>query len=59
MEVLKKNKLVGYEELAKLPMTIETPSLKKRKNTLERKLEQIEEAIKIFSRSVVWVQEDA
>jgi hypothetical protein len=40
-------------------MTIETPSLKKRKNTLERKLEQIEEAIKIFSRSVVWVQEDA
>jgi hypothetical protein len=59
LEVLKKNKLVGYEELAKLPMTIETPSLKKRKNTLERKLEQIEEAIKIFSRSVVWVQEDA
>jgi hypothetical protein len=59
LEVLKKNKLVGYAELAKLPMTIETPSLVKRKNGLERKLEQIEEAIKIFSRSVVWVQEDA
>ena len=59
LEVLKKNKLVGYDELAKLPMTIETPSLVKRKNGLERKLEQIEEAIKIFSRSVVWVQEDA
>ena len=58
LEVLKKNKAVGYDELAKLPMTVETPSLKKRKNGLERKLEQIEEAIKIFSRSVVWVNED-
>jgi hypothetical protein len=58
LEVLKKNKGVGYDELAKLPMSIETPSLIKRKNALERKLEQIEEAIKIFSRTVVWVNED-
>ena len=59
LEVLKKNKKVGYEELQKLPMTVETPSLIKRKSALESKLQQIEEALKIFSREVVWVQEDA
>lgn len=59
LAVLMKNKELGYQELTKLPMTVETPSLKRRKADLERKLEQIEEAIKIFSREVVWVQEDA
>ena len=59
LAVLMKNKELGYQELTKLPMTVETPSLRRRKADLERKLEQIEEAIKIFSREVVWVQEDA
>ena len=59
LAVLMKNKEVGYQELAKLPMTVETPSLRRRKADLERKLEQIEDAIKIFSRECVWVQEDA
>ena len=59
LAVLMKNKEVGYQELAKLPMTVETPSLRRRKADLERKLEQIDDAIKIFSRECVWVQEDA
>lgn len=58
LSVLKKNQRLANQQLAKLPLTIETPSMRRRKDELERKLQQIEEAIKIFSRDVVFIKDD-
>jgi hypothetical protein len=42
-------------QLEKLPFVIETPSMRKRADALESKLREIEKAISIFSKPVVYV----
>lgn len=53
----------GQEQLVKdlvmLPVRADTLSMQKRRVELERKLSQIEEAIKIFSRPKVFIKLDA
>ena len=54
---------VGQEQLIKdlvmLPMCTDTLRMQKRQVELERKLSQIEEAIKIFSRPKVFIKLDS
>ena len=57
LQILRDNIAVANKELSKLPLTVETPSLMRRKNELERKIEEIEAAIKIFSRPKVFIQD--
>lgn len=45
-------------QMQRLPLTIETPSQIRRKNALEAKFKEVEDAIKIFSRQKVFVRED-
>lgn len=45
-------------ELEKLPITMRTMAAKNRKDELERKLDEIEEAIKMFSRKQVFIKVD-
>jgi len=45
-------------QLQRLPLTIETPSQIRRKNALEAKFKEVEDAVKIFSRPKVFVRED-
>jgi len=53
----------GQEQLIKdlvmLPMRADTLSIQKRRVELERKLSQIEEALKIFSRPKVFIKLDS
>lgn len=53
----------GQEQLIKdlvmLPVRADTLSVQKRRVELERKLSQIEEAIKIFSRPKVFIKLDS
>lgn len=55
--------LIGQEQLIKdlvmLPVRADNLSMQKRRVELERKLSQIEEAIKIFSRPKVFIKLDA
>lgn len=44
--------------LQRLPLTIETPSQIRRKNALEAKYKEVEDAVKIFSRRKVFVRDD-
>ena len=45
-------------ELFEMPLTIETMALTKKKNALEAKLKEIEDAKKIFSRPKVFIAQD-
>lgn len=45
-------------QIQRLPLTIETPSQIRRKNALDAKFKEVEDAIKIFSRNKVFVRED-
>lgn len=55
--------LPGQEQLLKdlvmLPVRADTLSIQKRRVELERKLSQIEEALKIFSRPKVFIKMDS
>ncbi|PNW79608.1 hypothetical protein CHLRE_08g359850v5 [Chlamydomonas reinhardtii] len=55
LEVLKKNREEVDRAIQQLPLRIETPSAIRRKEDLERRLREIEDAIKIFSRPKVLV----
>jgi Calmodulin-binding len=56
LAILETNRLEVEQEIQKLPFVIETPSAVKHKNHLEKRLQEIEEATKIFSRSKVLVK---
>lgn len=45
-------------QMQRLPLTIETPSQIRRKNALEAKFKEVEDAVKIFSRPKVFVRDD-
>ena len=45
-------------QMQRLPLTIETPSQIRRKNALEAKFKEVEDAVKIFSRTKVFVRDD-
>lgn len=47
------------KELVMLPVRTDTLSMQKKRVDLERKLSQIEEAIKIFSRPKVFIKLDS
>lgn len=47
------------KDLVMLPVRADTLSMQKRRVELERKLSQIEEAIKIFSRPKVFIKLDS
>lgn len=49
----KKEEIV--REIQSLPLTIELPSLKKRKSDMETQLKETENGIQLFSRSRVYV----
>ena len=55
LEVLKRNREEVERAIQGLPLRIETPSAIRRKEDLERRLKEIEDALKIFSRPKVLV----
>lgn len=56
LEILEKNREEVMEAITRLPFVAETPSQIRNKNQLERRLQEIEEARKIFSRPKVLVK---
>lgn len=56
LAVLEKNKEEVERELSHLPFVVKVPSQVRLKNQLERRLHEIEEAKKIFSRPKVLVK---
>lgn len=56
LAVLEKNKEEVEDALSKLPFVVKIPSQVRMKNQLERRLHEIEEATKIFSRPKVLVK---
>lgn len=57
---LLQNNLAKTEEAVRcLPLTIETPSMIQKQSDLLERVKEIEDALKIFSRPKVFVQEDA
>ena len=56
LAILNANRAEVEEEIQQLPFVIETPSAIKHKNRLEKRLREIEEARKIFSRPKVLVK---
>lgn len=55
LELLKKNREEMERAIQALPLRIETLSAVRRKEELERRLKEIEDALKIFSRPKVLV----
>lgn len=55
LRVLRKSLDEARLQMNYLPLRIETPSQIRRKNVLEAKLQEIEDAIKVFDRSKVYV----
>ena len=53
---LEQNKEKVTAEIGAMPFVVDTHGLKKRKQALENKLKDIEEAVKIFSRRKVYVE---
>ncbi|GMH76653.1 hypothetical protein TrST_g347 [Triparma strigata] len=58
LAVLERSEEEARTELFGMPLTIETMALTKKKNALEAKLKEIEDAKKIFSRPKVFIAQD-
>jgi hypothetical protein len=58
LRILKDNLKATKDNLSRMPLLVETPSAIRRKASLERKLQEIEDAINIFSRPKVFIKED-
>ena len=58
LRILKENLKTTKDQLARMPLLVETPSAINRKAQLERKMQEIEDAINIFSRKKVYIKED-
>jgi Calmodulin-binding len=59
LEILESNRQEVEHSLQRMPVVVETLSQVKHKTQLERKLNEIEEAKRIFSRPKVLVKNDA
>lgn len=57
LEILKQNKEITLQKFRNLPFVIETPSMIRKKNELESKLTEIENAINLFSRPKVYIKQ--
>ena len=57
LRVLRASEEEGKKQLSRLPLRVETPGQKAKKGGLEKKLSEIEDAIRIFSREKVFVHE--
>ena len=55
LRVLQQSEEDAKKELFALPLTVETVALTRKKNSLEAKLKEIEDAKKIFSRAKVYI----
>mmetsp|Transcript_26801 Transcript_26801/g.63575 ORF Transcript_26801/g.63575 Transcript_26801/m.63575 type:complete len:90 (+) Transcript_26801:885-1154(+) len=55
LAILAQNKAAVEAQLAQLPFTVETPSQIRHKNGLEKRLKEIDEAERLFSRPNVLV----
>ena len=55
LRILKQTKIATQNALSQIPLSMRTLSLAKRKEELERKLEEMDNAIKTFSRKKVYV----
>lgn len=55
LDVLQKSLVQARQQMNALPLRIETPSQIRRKDALEAKLHEIEDAIKVFDRTKVYV----
>ena len=53
LKTLERNREKVVSELSKLPFVIDTMGLKKRKQGLESKIKEIDDAVRIFSRKKV------
>lgn len=58
LKVLQENRSAITAECRRMPLKLETEGQKRRGQDLENKLREIEEAIKIFSRPVVYCKDD-
>lgn len=55
LELLRTNKAAVDEEYRRLPFRIETPSQIERQTRILEKIKEIDDAIKVFSRSPVYI----
>ena len=53
--VLTQSREEALNQLQRLPFVIETPSMKRKQETLETKLREIDRAMSIFSKDKVYV----
>jgi len=58
LEVLKKSQREMTSELQSLPLSRDTLRVKTRRDELEKKLQEVETALKIFSRQRVFIKDD-
>jgi len=58
LRILQENKAKLEKEMCNLPLVIDTPTLRRRKEDMETKAREIEDAIKVFSKSVVFMSVD-
>ncbi len=58
LETLEQSKIECGKQLAKLPFVVETPSARKKVETLEARLKEIENAIVLFSKTKVYIAKD-
>lgn len=58
LKILQENRSAITQECRRMPLKLETEGQKRRGMELENKLREIEEAIKIFSRPVVYCKDD-
>lgn len=57
LRTLDQNRERVSNEIAKLPFVIDTVGLKKRKQAMENKIKEIDDAVRIFSRKKVYVEQ--
>eukprot|EP00658_Telonema_sp_P-2_P006685 TRINITY_DN12527_c0_g1_i7.p1 TRINITY_DN12527_c0_g1~~TRINITY_DN12527_c0_g1_i7.p1 ORF type:complete len:163 (-),score=52.82 TRINITY_DN12527_c0_g1_i7:362-850(-) len=56
LRTLEANKEKAANEIAKLPFVIDTVGLRRRKQAMENKVKEIDDAIRVFSRKKVYVE---
>jgi|TARA_B110000008_G_scaffold43496_1_gene41102 hypothetical protein len=57
LKILKDNLAATKDHLQRMPLLVETPSAIRKKANLERKIQEIEDAINIFSRPKVFIKD--